>query len=178
MATPQRGVAFDFSMELGDASDPDTYRTNPTIAAGDFKISKDGGNLANLTTLPVVTPAGSTQVWVQLSAAEMTADHVRVFAVDQTDPKEWQDTSNSIDIPVTNLDSIADAVWQVVLPEDYAADNTEGTGAQMLYLIQQNLGEFSIVGDLRTVRQLDGSNEAAVYLLDDDTNPTGTTRQT
>ena len=33
------------------------FQTNPTLATGDAKISKDGGALANLATLPAVTPA-------------------------------------------------------------------------------------------------------------------------
>lgn len=50
----------------------------PTLAAGDFLISKDFGTFANLTTLPTVTPAGTGQLKVTLSAAEMQAANVTV----------------------------------------------------------------------------------------------------
>lgn len=48
----------------------------PTLAAGDFQVSKDFGTFANLTTLPTVTPAGTGQLKVTLSAVEMQAANV------------------------------------------------------------------------------------------------------
>jgi hypothetical protein len=77
--------------------------TNPTIADGDFKISKNGGTLANLTVFPTVEPTGSGLVTVELTSAEMTADVVTVIAVDQTNPKEWADEVFSlanIEVPI------------------------------------------------------------------------------
>lgn len=50
----------------------------PTLAAGDFQVSKDFGTFANLTTLPTVTPAGTGQLKVTLSAVEMQAANVTV----------------------------------------------------------------------------------------------------
>lgn len=76
-----------------------SLKANPTIAAGDFKVSKDGGALANLTTLPSVEPAGSVLVTISLSATEMNADKVSVVWIDQTSPKEWAD--GMISIPTT-----------------------------------------------------------------------------
>ena len=66
-------------------------QTNPTLAAGDAKISLDGAALANLTTLPAVTPAGSSIVKVTLSQAETNADNIVVVLADQTSPPEWCD---------------------------------------------------------------------------------------
>ena len=73
------------------------FKANPTLAAGDVKISKDGGTYANLTTLPAVTPASSRSVKVSLSATEMTASQVTVLFVDQTSPKEWEDQEIKIE---------------------------------------------------------------------------------
>src|SRR3990170_2740170 len=67
------------------------YKANPTLATGDVMISKDGGAFANITTLPVVTPAAGTSVLVSLSATEMQAKHIIVRFIDQTSPKEWED---------------------------------------------------------------------------------------
>ena len=67
--------------------------------AGDFKVAKDGGALANLTTLPSVAPASSVLVTISLSSTEMNADVVSVVCVDQTAPKEWADFV--ISIPTT-----------------------------------------------------------------------------
>ncbi len=57
-----------------------------------MKISKDGGALNNIATLPWDTPAGSRLVRVSLSAAELQAQRIAVLFVDQTGPKEWEDT--------------------------------------------------------------------------------------
>lgn len=72
-------------------------KTTPTLAAGDAKISKDGGALANLDTLPAETPAGSGLVRISLSATELTAARVVIKLVDQTSPKEWEDQTIIVD---------------------------------------------------------------------------------
>jgi len=88
---PSKSEDFVMRIALTDAALSGGLRVNPTIAAGDFKVSKDGGALADLATLPVVEPAGSIWVKVELSALEMTADTVAVQAIDQTAIKEWAD---------------------------------------------------------------------------------------
>ncbi len=62
------------------------------------------------------------------------------------------------------------------MTEAYAADGTAPTLAQALFLIQQQLGDFSISGTTLTVRQLDGSTTAATFTLNDGTSPTSLTR--
>ena len=86
---PVRGEDFVMRIALIDPSG--TFKASPTLAAGDFKISKDGGALANLTTLPTNNPSGSIWITISLSAAEMTADNVAIQAIDQTSTKEWLD---------------------------------------------------------------------------------------
>lgn len=93
---PVRAEDFVTYISLENAAIPGSFKANPTIAAGDFKISKDGGALANLTTLPSVEPAVSIWVKVTLSATEMTADNVSVQAIDQTATKEWADWAVTI----------------------------------------------------------------------------------
>ena len=93
---PVSGEDFVLYIALNDAADPTSFVANPTIATGDFKISKDGGTTANLTTLPVVTPAGGVGVKITLSLTEMTADNVSIIGIDQTATKEWCDFYLSI----------------------------------------------------------------------------------
>ena len=93
---PVRGEDFKAQFCLTDMANPGSFKSSPTIAAGDFKISKDGGAFANLNTLPAVTPAAGVAVEFILSATEMTADYIIVVAIDQTTPKEWADYSFSI----------------------------------------------------------------------------------
>lgn len=89
--SPIRGAAFDFVVGMGSPSAA-ALITNPTIAAGDVQVSKDGGAYANITTLPSAYPSGSNTVLVSLSATEMEAEIVVVRFSDQTSTKEWTDT--------------------------------------------------------------------------------------
>lgn len=93
---PVKGEDFEIYVALEDAVKPGSFKANPTIAAGDFKISKDTGALVNLATLPTVSPASSIWVRIQLSATEMTADNAKVQCIDQTSPKQWADLAFSI----------------------------------------------------------------------------------
>jgi hypothetical protein len=97
---PVKNEDFVIYISLEDFANPGTFKSNPTIATGDFKISKDGGSFANLTTLPTVTPASGVAVKIELSATEMNADNVLIVAQDQTSPKEWSDLA--ISIPTTS----------------------------------------------------------------------------
>ena len=75
----------------------------------------------------------------------------------------------------------ADAITKILttqLTESYAADGVAPTLAQALFLIQQSIGDFSIVGTTLTVKKLDGSTTAATYTLDSATDPTSRTRAT
>lgn len=93
---PKSGEDFQIRIALQDFSAPGSFRANPTIAAGDFKVDIDGGGLTNLTTLPSVSPAAGVAVLISLSAAEMTGGVITVVGIDQTSPKEWADFFLSI----------------------------------------------------------------------------------
>jgi hypothetical protein len=86
---PVRGEDFITYIALKSFANPESFQVNPTIAAGDFKVSKDGGSFNNLSTLPSVEPSGGRLVKITLSATEMTADNVAVQCIDQTAPPEW-----------------------------------------------------------------------------------------
>jgi hypothetical protein len=92
---------------LLDASTPGSYKSSPTLAAGDVKISKDGGALANLGTLPVVTPASSIWVKITLSQSETNADNVAIQFIDQTSPKEWTDLGINFQTSTRQVDDLA-----------------------------------------------------------------------
>lgn len=88
---PIKNEDFIAYIALENMSSPGSFKANPTIAAGDFQVSKDGGAFANLATLPAVTPASGIAVKITLSSTEMNADSVFVQCIDQTVPKEWAD---------------------------------------------------------------------------------------
>lgn len=93
---PTRNEAFAFRVCLEDFANPGSFKSDPTIASGDWKISKDGGAFANLATLPSVEPASSVSVSIELSSTEMDADEVLIVGQDQTSPKEWADYAITI----------------------------------------------------------------------------------
>lgn len=93
---PVKNEDFIIYVALSKATDSASFQSSATIAVGDFKVSKDGGALTNLTTIPAVEPAGSVLVKITLSATEMNADNVVVVGIDQTATKEWADFILSI----------------------------------------------------------------------------------
>lgn len=96
---PKKNEDFLIRIAVSSAQDPRSFQVNPTIAAGDFQVDKDGGGFTNLTTLPSVSPAGTQTILITLSATEMNADVVTLRGVDQTATKEWCDII--ISIPTT-----------------------------------------------------------------------------
>ena len=110
MAEPKQGVSFSFRLSLVDALNPEGFLANPPIAAGDFQRSLDGGALANLDTLPVVDPAGSTGVLFTTSIAEMTAQELRIYGKDQTVPTAWQEMEVVFNLPQNIVDDVFDAL--------------------------------------------------------------------
>lgn len=97
---PVKNEDFIFYIALEDFANPGNFKVNPTIAAGDFKVSKSDGALADLATLPSVSPASSIWVKITASATEMNDDNIKFQCIDQTAPKEWADLT--ISIPTTS----------------------------------------------------------------------------
>src|SRR3990167_11388095 len=93
---PKKNEDFIIRIALEDLSLFGSFKSNPTIAAGDFKVSIDGGALANLGTQPSVSPASSVLVLITLSNTEMNGDVISVVGIDQTATKEWCDFVLSI----------------------------------------------------------------------------------
>lgn len=106
MPDPKRATAFTFDVALVDSAARPAFKANPTLAAGDVKLSQDGGAFANLATLPVVEPAGGRNVKVALSASEMTADRVVVQFVDAAGA-EWDELLVTILPTVQTVDDVA-----------------------------------------------------------------------
>ncbi len=82
------------------------FQASATLAAGDVKVSKDGGALANLTTLPAVTPAGSKIVKVTVSSTEMTADNVALVFSDAAGA-EWDEVIVNIQTAANQIDDLS-----------------------------------------------------------------------
>lgn len=80
-------------------------QANPTLAAGDAKVSIDGGALANLATLPAVTPGSSKAVKVDLSAAEMNGDNIVIIFSDAAGA-EWCDLVINLQTTARQIDDL------------------------------------------------------------------------
>lgn len=102
---PKRATAFIIYVGLEDQANAGLFKANPTLASGDFKVSKDGGALANLTDLPTVTPASGKMVKITLTSTEMTADNVTVVCSDAAGA-EWYDLIINIATAANQIDDI------------------------------------------------------------------------
>jgi len=69
------------------------FKTGVTLAAGDVKISKDGGAFTNIATLPTIV---GKWMYITLSAIEMQARNIAVEIVDQTATKVFEDTAATL----------------------------------------------------------------------------------
>ena len=87
---PKRGEAFTIYTVVYSQADGNVFQTNPTIAAGDFKVSTDDSAFTNLDSLPTVDPAGGKQIKLELSAVEMDGEVITVIGSDQVGA-EWAD---------------------------------------------------------------------------------------
>ncbi len=103
---PKRATEFICYIGLTSQADVKLLQVNPTLATGDVKVSIDGDALANITTLPVVTPAGSRVVKVTLSVAEMTGDNISVVFVDAAGD-EWCALMLAIQTAAKQVDDLA-----------------------------------------------------------------------
>lgn len=104
--TPKRATAYITYIGLVDQADTKKLKANPTIDAGDFKVSIDGGAFANLATLPTVTPASGTAVKISLSSGEMTGDNIIVTAIDAAGA-EWCDQLLNIATSARQIDDLS-----------------------------------------------------------------------
>lgn len=203
---PVKNAAFTFHTALVSQADTDIFKTTPTLAAGDITVSKDGGNFANITTLP--TQIQSTGVLpVALSSTEMNADIVTVLFHDAAGD-EWQDQIVTIFTAAQTFDTIEglvddigaagagltavpwNAAWdaevqsevadalEAALADSIPADGSLPSVKQALYMIVQRLTEVGISGTTLTVNKVDGSTPLFTITLGDATNPTTMTRAT
>jgi len=83
------GAATTVFFPLIDAGAQDFEATPVTFAAGDVRLSKDGGAFANATNTPAHEGHGIYSL--ALTATEMEAATLVLALIDQTSPKAWED---------------------------------------------------------------------------------------
>ena len=113
---PIKGEAYTFKLSLVDRASPMTFRDNPTLSAGDVKVSVDGGLFNDIAALPT---ASGKVVTVSLTAGEMNGDSVAVLFSDAIG-EEWCDyfvelrpaaaNFSTLDSDLSVVDSIVDEI--------------------------------------------------------------------
>ena len=134
--TPKKNTAFILYVGLEDQANAGLFKAAPTLAAGDFKVSIDGGALNNLTDLPTVTPTGGRMVKITLTAAEMNGDNVTVVCSDAAGA-EWYDLIVNLQTTARQIDDLSTLggtaqtgdAYAVVTNATYGLDKLARTGA-------------------------------------------------
>lgn len=96
---PTKGQAWIHYVCVEDYANPGNFKTNPTIALGDWQVGLDDAAFGNFLTLPVLSPAGSRWIKLVFDASETNGQVVKIQGIDQTSPKEWSDFC--VEIPTT-----------------------------------------------------------------------------
>ena len=146
----------------------------------------DSGALSSLATASALATVDGnvdailvdtgTTLPATLSTIEGKVDTVDTVADSISSTLSSGVTVASISDGAIGADAVADIWSTAALAESYASDGSTGTGAQLLYQIQQALTEFAISSTTLTVKKLDGSTTASTYTLDDASAPTSRTR--
>lgn len=110
---PKKAAAYRMFVGLRSQADTKLFQVNPTLASGDAKVSKDGGSLANLATLPSVI-GSSAIVQIDLSSTEMTADNVTILLSDASGA-QWCDLMINLQTATNQFDDLATAATLAVL---------------------------------------------------------------
>lgn len=126
-AIPKNGAAYIFYGSLVSQANTKLFQSAPTLAAGDFKVSIDGGAFANLATLPTNTP-GTFSVKFSLSGTEMTGDNILVVASDVAGA-EWCDQNWNIQ---TSARGIADLAYPATTGRSMVVDAAGLVDANMV----------------------------------------------
>ena len=173
MAVPaKKNTAYSFYIGLLSQADSRIIQAAPTIAAGDVKVSIDGGTFNNLTNLPTATPPAGKSVLVSLTAAEMNGDNIVVLFSDVSGA-EWCDQMVDILTSIRTVDELTYPTYQ--LPSTASTDGVVPTLEQAIYMINQFLAEREVVGTTVTVKNPNGTT-LMTFTLNSPTTPTSITR--
>lgn len=169
--TPKRSTAYKFYVGLVDQSNTKLLKANPTIASGDFQISKDGGAFANLATLPSANPASGRAVMIDLSSTEMTADNIVVQCVDAAGA-EWCDLFINLQTTARQIDDLA---YPATTGRSLLVSATGGVSLTTNLKKNQALSNFAfLMTDSTTHNPATGKTVAVTRCIDGGTFSAGT----
>lgn len=89
---------------------------------------------------------------------------------------EYLTQNTPLTVSAINQSAVEDIFSTFTIPESYALSGSGATPAQMLYFMQQTFSQFDISGVYISVKKLDGTTEAAKFLMNDAETPTSRVR--
>ena len=162
-----------------DETDGKTAETGLTLSQADVLLWKEGGTtLAQKNESTSCTHRSNGLYTCPLNSTDTNTLGILTAAVHESGALPVR--HDYFVIPATTYDTwVTNGVMSMftqALTEAYATDGSAATAAQLLYMIQQSVSEFSISGTTKTVKKLDGSTTAGTFTLNDATNPSSITR--
>lgn len=107
---PKSGEAYTLHFSVTSQADTNIFQAAPTIAAGDFQVSVDGGaTFANPGTLPSVCAGWNKLIQAPLTAAEMTptvGDQI-IFRGSDAVGAQWQDILIVMTTATSDMDDVS-----------------------------------------------------------------------
>jgi hypothetical protein len=164
---------------VGTNNDKTGYSITGTISTLDaLDTAQDTQHSTTRSAITALNDLDAAGVRTAIGLSSANID-TQLSTIDANVDLILEDTGTTLPGTLAGLNDISVSdILTTQMTEAYAADGTAPTLAQALFMIQQELGEFSISGTTITVKRLDGSTTAATFTLDDDTNPTSKTRTT
>ena len=162
---PKKNTAYITYVALRDQADTKLFKSTPTLATGDAKVSIDGAALANLATLPAVTPAASVMVKVSLSAAEMNGDNITLVFVDAAG-SEWCDLVVNFQTVTNQFDDLStfDVSSDTVDVGKISGDTTAANNLELMY---DGTGYDAANSTIGTVTAITGLNDPTAAAISD-----------
>src|SRR3990170_1155530 len=166
---PKQSAEIIFYYGLVDQAARPTFKANPTLASGDFKLSKDGGALANLVVLPTVVGT-SKLVKVRILGTEAgTAANLSVVASDAAGA-QWDDVIVNIHTAVSLMDDIKTDTAAVLADTGtdgvvLAADAITSAKIADYAILAVNLGTDALTADKIAANAI-GASEIADGAID------------
>jgi hypothetical protein len=112
---------------------------------------------------------------VGLAAANLDT---QLTAIDDAVDTEVAAILAAVDTEIGAIQTTLSTLFTTALTESYRADGATGSVAQLLYEINQTIGERAFAGTTGNVKKIDGSTTAFTQTLDSASTPTSITRAT
>lgn len=132
---PKRGEAYTLHFSVTSQADTNIFQAAPTIAAGDFQVSVDGGaTFNNPGTLPSVCAGWNKLIQAPLTIAEMTptVDDQIIFRGSDAAGAEWQDILIVLTVATSDMDDVSTLTAANIWDRLTAALTTAGSIGKLL----------------------------------------------